>query len=123
MTTPVRGSREALRKVSFIRVSLRRTGKEKRAANRARRSRRWHSSRQLATLDWRALSKKPYADRLSLTSSLLRIRRERIMPLLALMTGGGSTRFDDGVLSAEWRAGNKLLQIRANLSDQERERA
>jgi hypothetical protein len=39
------------------------------------------------------------------------------VPLTAQMTGGAEADIDDGVLTAEWRAGDRRLQLVANLSE------
>ena len=58
-----------------------------------------------------------HAERLSLTRELLRIRREKISPLLPAMTTKGQATFETGRLTAEWPAGRATLMLLANLSD------
>ena len=74
------------------------------------------STRDLAVLDWGAIDLSPQRERFALTRALLAVRRERIVPLIAHMRGGAKSQIDDGVLVAEWPAGDKRLQLTANLS-------
>lgn len=78
------------------------------------------STRDAAVLDWDARSQTPHAERLALTRSLLKARRDFVAPLAAAMTGDNEAAFDEGVLTAAWRAGDKVLHLIANLSDNER---
>jgi maltooligosyltrehalose trehalohydrolase len=78
------------------------------------------STRDLARLDWSALSQRGPAKRLALTRKLLQTRKERIVPLLPHILHGGEARFDDGVLFVAWDAGGKRLCLLANISDRER---
>jgi len=80
------------------------------------------STRQLASLDWNALSKDAHARRLSLTRDLLQARRAHVVPLLSSIKSGGTAEFANDVLLAQWIAGDRRLQILANLSDSERKR-
>ena len=80
------------------------------------------STRDLATLDWNALTLKPHAERLSQTRELLRRRQQHIVPLLTGMTCGGNAHLDGDVLRATWEAGDKTLNLVANLSYREQER-
>jgi hypothetical protein len=68
-------------------------------------------------LDWTAIRDPLHARRLALTRSLLDARNRAIVPLLPAMKSGGEVGFDDGVLSARWAAGAKILELLANLSD------
>jgi malto-oligosyltrehalose trehalohydrolase len=78
------------------------------------------STRDLATLDWSALSQPQPARRLALTRKLLQARKDRIVPLLPHMSRGGEARFDDGVLFAAWDAEGKRLCLLANISEEKR---
>jgi maltooligosyltrehalose trehalohydrolase len=78
------------------------------------------STRDSAVLDWEARLRPPHAERLTLTQVLLAARRQHVMPLVPTMTGGNDARFENGLLQATWRAGDKALQLIANLSDVER---
>lgn len=75
-----------------------------------------------ATLDWTALSQSESAKRLLLTQTLLRTRKEHLVPILTEIARGGDARFDDGVLYVTWAAGRKRLYLLANISDRERPR-
>jgi hypothetical protein len=68
-------------------------------------------------LDWEARERPGHAERLTFVSTLLRIRREHIMPLLPKMTLPGAVRLEHGVLAARWPAGDRHLILCANLSD------
>lgn len=74
-------------------------------------------TRDLAVLDWGAAAEPAHAQRLALTRDLLRVRRERIVPLLRAMTGKGRATLETGRLYAEWPAGSATLMLLANLSD------
>lgn len=76
------------------------------------------ATRDLAVLDWSALSKPEHAARLNLTRELIRVRRKAIMPLLPAMVGPGEANFQGDVLSVRWTANNQSLQLLANLSGQ-----
>ena len=76
------------------------------------------STRDLATLDWTALTQSPHDKRLSLTRALLSVRKQQIMPLLPHIRQGGDARFDDGTLLVTWKAGERELILLANVSDQ-----
>jgi malto-oligosyltrehalose trehalohydrolase len=73
-------------------------------------------TRRIATLDWDARRKPKHAERLALTRALLKVRRRSIAPLLPLMHGAGEATVVDDVLHARWPAGEKCLQLLANLS-------
>jgi maltooligosyltrehalose trehalohydrolase len=74
-------------------------------------------TRDAAVLDWNALLMTPHRERLALIRALLAARREHVVPLTPQMTGGADADFEDGVLTAEWRAGDRRLQLVANLSE------
>jgi malto-oligosyltrehalose trehalohydrolase len=74
------------------------------------------TTRDLATLDWSALSRPNHAKRLSLTRKLLSTRRTRIVPLLPAITRGGESRLNETTLLVRWSAGEKWLYLLANLS-------
>ncbi len=78
------------------------------------------STRNIATLDWSALSRRDGADRLALTRKLLQVRKAHIVPLLPQIPQGGDAHFNDGVLFASWDVGEKRLCVLANISDNER---
>jgi malto-oligosyltrehalose trehalohydrolase len=75
------------------------------------------ATRDAAVLDWEALGKPPHRERLALTRALLTVRRDHLVPLLPSIERGADARIDDGVLAAEWRGGDRRLQLIANLSD------
>ena len=74
-------------------------------------------TRDSARLDWKAITRPKNAQRLVLTRALLSVRREFVAPLLPTMNRAGSAEITDGVLSARWTAGEKVLHLLANLSD------
>jgi malto-oligosyltrehalose trehalohydrolase len=74
-------------------------------------------TRDAAVLDWGALAVSPHLERLAKVSALLRVRREHVVRMAREMRGGGATKIANGVLTAEWRAGARSLQLLANLSD------
>jgi len=75
------------------------------------------ATRNAAVLDWQAPLVSPHRERLALTRALLTARREHVVPLLPLMRGGAHVEFSSGVLAAIWRAGERRLQLVANLSE------
>ena len=79
------------------------------------------STRNLASLDWNALMRDPHSRMLSLTRELLRTRKTHIVPLLRSITCGGTAHFADDLLFVQWTAGERPLQILANLSDGDRD--
>jgi maltooligosyltrehalose trehalohydrolase len=78
------------------------------------------ATRDAAVLDWDARDRTPHTERLALTRALLAARRDFVVPLAKRMTGDSDASFTDGVLHASWRAGDRSLQIVANLSDTNR---
>ena len=62
-------------------------------------------TRDAAVLDWNALNDPEHARQLALTRALLTVRQQRIVPLLAAMTGPGVVAFDHGILHARWNSG------------------
>jgi maltooligosyltrehalose trehalohydrolase len=78
------------------------------------------STRDSAVLDWDARSRAPHTERLALTRALLRARREFVVPLVPSMSGKSDAQLQNGVLTAQWRAGGKTLHLVANLADAER---
>jgi maltooligosyltrehalose trehalohydrolase len=71
---------------------------------------------QSAVLDWEARATPAGQRRLALVRDLLRTRREKIVPRLAGAVFG-SARWDQWVLSADWRLGDgSRLFLLANLS-------
>jgi maltooligosyltrehalose trehalohydrolase len=70
-----------------------------------------------AALDWDARSKPAHSSRLALVRALLATRQKLIAPLIPTMVTAGNVRFDAGVLSADWIAGEKRLRLLANLAD------
>jgi 1,4-alpha-glucan branching enzyme len=73
-----------------------------------------------AALDWNAITKEPYASRLSLVRSLLAARRDHIVPLIRrIAPGSGEASIRDGVLGAAWRLdGGPVLRLLANVTAQ-----
>ena len=65
---------------------------------------------------WDALTKPQHAGRLKLVRDLLRVRRDRVVPLLPKMKNAGEARFESDVLIVRWQAGDKYLVVFANLS-------
>jgi hypothetical protein len=59
----------------------------------------------------------PHRERLAMVRALLKARREHVVPLAKRMTGGADAAIDNEVLTAEWRAGGRRLQLLANLSE------
>jgi maltooligosyltrehalose trehalohydrolase len=74
------------------------------------------ATRNRAVLDWKLLNDPVHAQRLMLTRELLSVRKIQITPLLPSMLGKGDAAFANGVLQAQWRAGDKTLALMANLS-------
>jgi maltooligosyltrehalose trehalohydrolase len=74
------------------------------------------STRAGAILNWEAITRPEHARRLALTRSLLDVRKRAIVPLLAAIRDS-EVSFDDGILSARWPAGSKVLKLLANLTD------
>lgn len=79
-------------------------------------------TRDAAVLDWDAIGMSPHRERLAKVAALLRARRDHVAPLAREMRGGAEAKIADGVLSAEWRAGERRLQLLANLTDAARPR-
>jgi maltooligosyltrehalose trehalohydrolase len=76
----------------------------------------------MAVLDWDALLMSPHRERLTMVRALLKARREHVVPLVRDMSGGADARIDGDVLTAEWRAGDRRLQLVANLSEAVKQR-
>jgi malto-oligosyltrehalose trehalohydrolase len=74
-------------------------------------------TRDAAVLDWDAAAMSPHRERLAKVTALLKVRREHVVPLAQQMTAGADARIENGVLIAEWAAGERRLQLVANLSD------
>jgi len=74
-------------------------------------------TRGSAVLNWDARGQPAHAKRLALTRSLLGARHRFVAPLIPAMTAPGEVRFDTGLLTARWAAGEKTLMLLANLSD------
>jgi malto-oligosyltrehalose trehalohydrolase len=74
------------------------------------------STRDAAVLDWDARLRPPHAERLALTQSLLAARKQYVVPLTPTMSRDNQVHFDNGLLNVAWPAGDKTLQIVANLS-------
>ena len=79
-------------------------------------------TRDMAVLDWDALLMSPHRERLTMVRALLKARREHVVPLVRDMSGGADARIDGDVLTAEWRAGDRRLQLVANLSEAVKQR-
>jgi len=73
-------------------------------------------TRASAVLDWDAIRRPDHARRLEKTRSLLAVRRQWIVPLIAAMTSDSAASFDNGILTATWPASPKSLMLLANLS-------
>ncbi|GGH08959.1 malto-oligosyltrehalose trehalohydrolase [Alsobacter metallidurans] len=78
------------------------------------------STFQSAKLDWDALSQPAHAARLAFVKKLLRLRRDRIIPLLpALKRGGAGEVIGPSAVSITWQADHgRTLRLLANLSPQ-----
>ena len=74
------------------------------------------TTRAAAVLDWQALHNPIHAQRLALTTSLLKIRHQWIVPLLPSMTHAGNVTLQSGIMVACWPSGDKTLLLIANLS-------
>jgi maltooligosyltrehalose trehalohydrolase len=74
-------------------------------------------TRDAAVLDWDARKKPAHAARLALTRALLAARKKWVTPLVPAMVTPGEVRFESGLLTARWLAGDKNLMLLANLSD------
>ncbi len=74
-------------------------------------------TRDMAVLDWGAPSRPEHAKRLALTRALLAARQRFVAPLLPAMQTPGEVRFESGLLTARWAAGEKTLMLLANLSE------
>ena len=79
-------------------------------------------TRRAATLDWALLDTSPHKERLALTRALLAVRRKHVAPLVWSMSAGADADIENDVLMAEWRAGDRRLQLIANLSGAARPR-
>jgi 1,4-alpha-glucan branching enzyme len=70
-----------------------------------------------AKLDWEAAQSGAGAERLALTTALLRARHEHVVPLLRdLIPGAGIASFDGTLLQAEWRTPKAALRLAATFS-------
>jgi maltooligosyltrehalose trehalohydrolase len=67
-------------------------------------------------LDWSVPPNPDYADRLAYTQELLRIRRDKIVPLLPSIAGGAAAEVTGAVLQVAWTAGDRRLILLANLT-------
>lgn len=74
-------------------------------------------------IDWECANSATGKAWLSYVTALLDLRRRRIVPLLGAGTGHAGTllRAADGVIAVDWTLGEALVQLRANLRDEERE--
>jgi len=68
-------------------------------------------------LDWDARETSPHKERLTLVRALLKVRRERVAPLLPAMIGEGTASLANSVLRARWASGGRILMLLANLAD------
>jgi len=74
-------------------------------------------TRQSAVLDWSAISRPPFKENFEVVRSLLRVRGEKIVPLIRqLAAGEAEVSFENGLLVARWRSPHHTLQLVANLS-------
>ncbi|MGH6921254.1 MAG: DUF3459 domain-containing protein, partial [Geminicoccaceae bacterium] len=67
-------------------------------------------------IDWSVLQQPDHADWLAYTRDLLRLRREKIVPLLPTIAGGGTADVRGSVLQVSWPAGERRLILLANLA-------
>jgi maltooligosyltrehalose trehalohydrolase len=77
-----------------------------------------------AVLDWSALDRSPYKERMALVRKLLAVRRERVTPRLQdLRRNDAQAEWCDGAMVARWRFGDgSRLALVANLGEQPRTR-
>ena len=76
------------------------------------------STARSAVLDWAARDGEPGRTRLALVRELLAIRRREIVPRLAGARFGEAHAADNGLLTANWRMGDRTtLRLVANLSE------
>jgi maltooligosyltrehalose trehalohydrolase len=74
-------------------------------------------TRASAVLDWDAVARAPYSERLALTRALLAARKQAIVPILPSIKSGAEVSFLGHVLNARWRAGSRYFRLLANLSE------
>jgi malto-oligosyltrehalose trehalohydrolase len=67
-------------------------------------------------LDWSVPQQAEHADRLTYTRNLLRIRRERIVPLLPAIASGGTAEVAGSLLQVAWTAADRRLTLLANFA-------
>jgi maltooligosyltrehalose trehalohydrolase len=69
-------------------------------------------------LDWSVPQQAEHADWLTYTRDVLRIRHERIVPLLTAIESGGTAEVTGSLLQVAWTAGDRRLILLANLTAQ-----
>jgi maltooligosyltrehalose trehalohydrolase len=75
------------------------------------------STFEASRLRWDEASREPHAQRLALVRQLLAVRRELLLPRLRAAAGGGSYRFDAGLVHVDWPlADGATWRLVANLS-------
>jgi maltooligosyltrehalose trehalohydrolase len=67
-------------------------------------------------LNWSMPQDPEHADWLAYTRELLRIRQEKIVPLLPPIGSGGTAEVEGAVLRVQWSAGDRRLILIANLT-------
>lgn len=78
------------------------------------------STFEASQLDWAKAGHAPYRERLAFVSHLLKVRRERIVPLISSIPGNAGTVLgaDEQGLSVSWKlSDSSALTMSANLSD------
>ena len=78
------------------------------------------STFEASQLDWAKAGHAPYGERLAFVSHLLKVRRERIVPLISSIPGNAGTVLgaDEQGLSVSWKlSDSSALTMSANLSD------
>jgi 1,4-alpha-glucan branching enzyme len=67
-------------------------------------------------LDWSVPQQPDHAEWLAYTRSLLDLRREKIVPLLPMITRGGTAEVRGSVLTVAWQSSGRRLSLLANLA-------
>jgi maltooligosyltrehalose trehalohydrolase len=76
------------------------------------------TTRDSAVLQWQILNNPQPQKHLDLIRALLRMRREKVSPLMPFVKGGeAKASYIDSLLQAYWPTANKTLQLVANLND------
>jgi maltooligosyltrehalose trehalohydrolase len=66
-------------------------------------------------LDWSVPQDSEHAEWLAYTTELLRVRRERVVPLLPTIASGGAAKVEGAILHVAWPAGDHHMTLLANL--------